>query len=205
MKEGRAIPNLIYAIEQYEKFLIMLTRKSKVRFLLWSKFKSDFENRTQLKENLCIWNCQKIKRRLRKRVKNFINFPASNSSCRKVMFSRASVNLFTGGGYLWSHVLSREGLGSSGWGELVGISGGEYTLSPQNHNSGRYASYCNAFLFPDQSYGAHQELDVTWFPYWRRQPTECAAGAGELRRRGGGGTAAAATTTAGTWKRRKQN
>ena len=34
MKEGRAIPNLIYAIEQYEKFLIMLTRKSKVRFIL---------------------------------------------------------------------------------------------------------------------------------------------------------------------------
>ena len=90
MKEGRAIPNLIYAIEQYEKFLIMLTRKSKVRFLLWKANSKAIlsSNRTQLKENLCIWNCQKIKRWLGKWVKNFIIFTAHN----------VSVNLFTGRG-----------------------------------------------------------------------------------------------------------
>jgi Fanconi anemia group I protein len=33
MKEMKSIPNLIYAIEQYEKFLIQLTKKSKVSWL----------------------------------------------------------------------------------------------------------------------------------------------------------------------------
>ena len=30
MKEVRTIPNLIYAIEQYERYLIQLSKKSKV-------------------------------------------------------------------------------------------------------------------------------------------------------------------------------
>ncbi|XP_077868470.1 Fanconi anemia group I protein homolog [Saccoglossus kowalevskii] len=34
LKEARSIPNLIYSIEQYEKFLIQLSKKSKVSFLL---------------------------------------------------------------------------------------------------------------------------------------------------------------------------
>ncbi len=30
IKESRIVPNLIYAIEQYERYLILLTKKSKV-------------------------------------------------------------------------------------------------------------------------------------------------------------------------------
>lgn len=33
LRETKPIPNLIYAIEQYEKFLIHLSKKSKVIFL----------------------------------------------------------------------------------------------------------------------------------------------------------------------------
>ena len=32
MKEMRSIPNLIYNMEQYEKFLIQLSKKTKVSF-----------------------------------------------------------------------------------------------------------------------------------------------------------------------------
>ena len=34
MKEVRSIPNLIYAIEQYERYLIQLSKKSKVSRVL---------------------------------------------------------------------------------------------------------------------------------------------------------------------------
>ena len=30
MKEMKSVPNLIYAVEQYERYLIQLTKKSKV-------------------------------------------------------------------------------------------------------------------------------------------------------------------------------
>lgn len=33
LRESRAIPNLIFAIEQYEKFLIRLSKKSKVNLM----------------------------------------------------------------------------------------------------------------------------------------------------------------------------
>lgn len=39
MKEVKSVPNLIYAIEQYERYLIQLSKKSKVRTtwqILWS-------------------------------------------------------------------------------------------------------------------------------------------------------------------------
>lgn len=35
MREGKLIPNLIYAIENYEKFVIRLAKKSKVSFFLF--------------------------------------------------------------------------------------------------------------------------------------------------------------------------
>lgn len=31
MKEVKSVPNLIYAVEQYERYLIQLSKKSKVR------------------------------------------------------------------------------------------------------------------------------------------------------------------------------
>ena len=31
MKEMKSVPNLIYAMEQYERYLIQLSKKSKVR------------------------------------------------------------------------------------------------------------------------------------------------------------------------------
>jgi Fanconi anemia group I protein len=34
LRETRFIPNLIYEIEQYEKFVIELSKKSKVRLLM---------------------------------------------------------------------------------------------------------------------------------------------------------------------------
>ena len=38
MKQTRTIPNLIFAIEQYEKYLIQLTKKSKVSVqMIWVK------------------------------------------------------------------------------------------------------------------------------------------------------------------------
>ena len=36
MKEVKSVPNLIYAMEQYERYLIQLSKKSKVRKTLWS-------------------------------------------------------------------------------------------------------------------------------------------------------------------------
>jgi len=45
LKETRSIPNLIYAVEQYEKYLIQLSKKSKVIAFL---FKQNFDR----KENI---------------------------------------------------------------------------------------------------------------------------------------------------------
>ena len=36
LKESKAVPNLVYMVEQYEKFLIQLSKKSQVRLLLVS-------------------------------------------------------------------------------------------------------------------------------------------------------------------------
>lgn len=36
VKESHSMPNLIYAIEQYERFLIQLSKKSKVMYLILS-------------------------------------------------------------------------------------------------------------------------------------------------------------------------
>ena len=53
MKEVKSIPNLIYAIEQYERYLIQLSKKSKVnsRYFLCIRRSFGFLN---LKENFHI-------------------------------------------------------------------------------------------------------------------------------------------------------
>ena len=61
MKQTRTIPNLIFAIEQYERYLIQLTKKSKViLFSDISKFNPTALRKVKIVYNFGLFECIRV-------------------------------------------------------------------------------------------------------------------------------------------------